>query len=98
MLDINTHTDPDYYLVLTGPKANAETSRGKTRPWLIKEVFLFETKWLLEELKKRRLKIGVATSVAQTYWELAKIYPDTANHGLPLAITEEQKSLLSLFG
>ena len=45
LLDLSKQFIPDYYLVLTGDRANAETSRGKTRPWLISAVFLFDTRW-----------------------------------------------------
>ena len=42
LLDINPDSVPDYYLVMTGPKAVARTSRGQTRPLVITEVFLFD--------------------------------------------------------
>ena len=42
ILDINPDGVPDHYLVMTGPKAAAMTSRGQTLPWVITEVFLFD--------------------------------------------------------
>lgn len=96
LLDLNIQFNPDYYLVLTGGQANAETSRSKTRPWLITEVFLFETRWLLSELAGRKVKIGSATSVARKYWEQARVYPGKDSLLLPLS--EEKREMLALFG
>ena len=98
ILDINTHTHPDYYLVLAGPKANEETSRGKVRPWLIKEVFLFETTWLINELRNRNIKIRTAASVAQAYWEHARIFPGSENSQQVLMLSKKQQEMLKLFG
>lgn len=95
LLDLNQF-NPDYYLVLTGGRSNAETSRGKTRPWLISEVFLFETRWLLNELTGRKVKIGIATSVASDYWEQARVYNGKESLLLPLSV--EQRGMLDLFG
>jgi len=39
MLDINPGALPDYFLVMTGPKGQAVSSRGGIRPWLINYVF-----------------------------------------------------------
>ena len=39
VLDINQEHVPDFYLVLSGPKSPAPTSKGSTRPFVIKEVF-----------------------------------------------------------
>src|SRR5947209_6622008 len=41
LLDINPNGVPDYYLVLTGPRASAVSSRGTTSPWVIDHVYLF---------------------------------------------------------
>src|SRR5262245_57242332 len=35
LLDITPDFLPDYYLVLTGPRSPAVTSRGRSRPWSI---------------------------------------------------------------
>lgn len=69
--------------------------RRHARPWLIEEVFLFEARPLLERLKARGLKIGVATSVRQAEWEEARIYP---GEGLThLGFPHAAGNLLSLF-
>src|SRR5258708_6113321 len=45
VLDMNEldQPQPDFYLVLTGPKGSSGTSRGCTHSIVIREVFLFET-------------------------------------------------------
>lgn len=53
MLDINPHEVPDYYLVMTGPEAQLQSSRGSIRPWVIDHVFLFNGLELLSGLKER---------------------------------------------
>ena len=95
LLDITPDALPDYYLVMTGPKAKEFRSKGEARPWLIESVFSFEARPLLRELRKRGLKIGVATSVRQTYWQKAEIYPRPFNRDLVLR--DEQKGMLRLF-
>ena len=94
LLDLNIQFNLDYYLVLTGGQANAKPSRGKTRPWLISD--LFETRWLFSELAGRKVKIGSATSVARKYWEQARVYPGKESLLLPLS--EEKREMLALFG
>lgn len=95
ILDIAIPELADYYLVLTGPKTAPTTSRGSSRPLVIAHVYLFEMHKLLKELRKRGVKIGIATSVAQSYWEEAEIYPQNTNKRLKL--TREQLDLLNLF-
>lgn len=95
ILDINPNALPDYYLVLTGPLKNPSTSRLTTRPWTIDYVFLFNASKLIETLKSRGVKIGIATSVAMQLWEKVQIYPDSCNS--EYILTEEQKYLFSLF-
>ena len=94
LLDITTKILPDYYLVMTGSKANASGSKGKTRPFIIESVFLFEAKQLVETLANRNIKIGVATSVISSIWDDARIYP--CSSGI-LQISDEQKELLQYF-
>ena len=95
-LDVNTTTSPpDYYLVLTGPSSPAASSKGSSRPWIIESVFLFEHEKLIEILKNRGVKIGVATSVSKNNWEQAELYPHNTNNSMIL--TEDQKTNLSLF-
>jgi hypothetical protein len=94
-LDINPDALPDYYLVLTGPKATSMTSRGRSRPWVIESVFLFEAQLLVEELRRRGVKIGVSSSVPKDLWVGAEIYPVQRNAVLELS--EEQRAALALF-
>lgn len=94
-LDIKPSTLPDYYLVFTGPKASAASSKEQTRPWVISEVFLFDAPALVERLRTRGVRIGTATSVTIKEWEAARIYP--ASEHSPLALTEEQLRQVGLF-
>jgi len=95
ILDINPAGIPDYYLVLAGPRADVGSSRGRVRPWVIESVFLFDALKLTEALRRRGVKLGIATSVAQHLWEAAEIYPEAKNG--EYSVTEEQRKLLSLF-
>ncbi len=95
MLDITPDTIPDYYLVLTGPKASGATSRRQPRPWVIEDVYLFQAQALLAELQGHSIRIGIATSVRQDLWTAARIYPDQISSLLPLSA--EQRAALALF-
>lgn len=95
VLDITPEKLPNYYLVMTGPKSTVMTSKGQSRPWLIESVFLFNANELVNNLRKKGLKIGIATSVRQKYWEDAEIYPKSENTSLIL--NREQRQLLSQF-
>lgn len=96
LIDLRLDSLPDYYLVLTGPAGPAATSRGEDRPWLIEAAYLFEARPLVDALRRRGVKIGVATSVAQEYWSQAEVYPTSG--GGPLGLTPEQHEALALFG
>ena len=96
LLDVNPDGVPDLYLVMTGPKSPAGTSRGGSLPWVIADVFLFDGPALVERLRRRGVKLGVATSVRGDEWEAARIYPVRASGAL-LDVTERQRRLLSLF-
>lgn len=95
LLDINPNGIPDYYLVLTGPRTVAPSSRGTTRPWVIESVFLFDAKELIKVLEERGVKIGIAASVKLGFWDDAEIYPKQRDNTLELS--DEQRRLLSLF-
>jgi hypothetical protein len=95
VLDITPDALPDYYLVLTGPKSGAMTSREQVRPWTIENVFLFEARSLVDELKCSGVKIGTATSVRQPLWARAEIYPSHCDDLFELS--EEQRVALALF-
>lgn len=95
ILDISEKYTPDYYLVLTGPTVPAESSRNKTRPWLIRSVFIFDAVEIINKLKSRGVKTGIATSLLREYWDSAELYPVQRNHCLQLS--EEQRGMLELF-
>ncbi|RIK35574.1 MAG: hypothetical protein DCC55_29925 [Chloroflexi bacterium] len=95
LLDITPHALPDYYLVLAGPKSAAISSRHTTRPRVIHYVFLFDAAHLYARLIARKVKIGIATSVAQHLWQEAEIYP--TQHNQTLLLTEAQRQWLALF-
>ena len=96
VLDINPDGVPDYYLVMTGPKSVAMTSRGQTRPLVITEVFLFDAPALVERLHRLGVRVDVATSVRQHEWETARVYP-VAAPGARLTLTGVQREALKLF-
>lgn len=95
LLDIAPEGFPDYYLVLTGPKSQAISSKGQTRPFLISFAFLFNGTELINILKSRGVKIGIATSVKGVLWDEAEIYP---NHNPKFPLSKESRETLSLFG
>jgi len=95
ILDITLKNLADYYLVLTGPKSPPATSRGESRPVVISYVYFFEMKDLVDKIGNRGVKIGVATSVAKSYWKEAEVYPKQTNRRLEL--TKEQIRFLKLF-
>jgi len=94
LLDIN-HAPADYYLVLTGPDSPPISSRGGDRPLVIEQAFIFNMGNLLNELRGRGVKIGVATSIKKNDWERAMIYPHPRNTEYQLS--PEQNKLLELF-
>lgn len=96
LLDINPDALPDYYLVLTGPKAFAISSRGKTRPWIIENVYLFDAPALVDELRQNRAKIGLAASLRQNLWARAEIH--SLHNNAMLQLSAEQHTALALFG
>lgn len=95
ILDITPAALPDYYLVLAGPKSTAGTSRGKTQPWLITSVYLFDAVRLVAALQQQGGKIGIATSVRRMFWQEAEIYPQQRN--TELILSDDQRYRLSLF-
>ena len=94
LLDITPTVFPDFYVVLTGPKGQPASSKGKTRPFAINSVFLFDAKQLIEILNSRKVKVGVATSVISALWNSAQIYPA---QGDLLQLTEEMRQQLAKF-
>lgn len=96
LLNLVTTDPPDYYLVLTGQTAPAISSRGRTRPWRIDHVFIFQTLDLHKVLEDRGIRMGEATSVISRLWQAAEVFP-TQESAL-LILNDEQRGLLSLFG
>ena len=95
LLNLRLDNLPDFYLVLTGPKGPAASSRGTTQPWVIDSVFLFHGPDIVQELKKRGRKIGIATSVRAHYWDAAEIYP---SYGASYRLSPAQRDLIEMFG
>ena len=93
ILDMKLESLPDLYLVLTGPRTAAGSSRGQTRAWIIEAVYLFDAVQLTRSLQGR--KIGTATSVRRELWDEAEVYPNQNNKALEL--TSSQQKLLALF-
>lgn len=96
MMDINPDALPEYFLVMTGPKAKVLTSKGGIRPWLVDYVFLFNAAELMIELNARGVKIGVATSVRKHKFQDAEIYPNKRN--MSYRMTDDQMGILMAFG
>jgi len=94
LLDMNASEGTDYYLVLAGPKTQGTSSRGRERPWTIDSVYLFKSTELMDKLKERRVRIGVATSVRREDWEAAEVYPGSKG---VLQLDDEQRRMLELF-
>jgi hypothetical protein len=95
LLDMKSLAPLDYYLVFTGPKAAAVSSRGTLRPFRIDAVYLFDAHRLRVELGARGVKFSEATSVRGAQWDEAEIYPRPNN---PLLIVSEaQRRQLAMF-
>ncbi|HEX4836002.1 MAG TPA: hypothetical protein VFW01_06685 [bacterium] len=96
VLDLHARRPPDYYLALTGPAGTAASSRGATRPWVIRSVYLFDAPRLLADLRARGVRIRAGSSVRQALWTAAEVYPEPRNAALVLS--QEQCDLLAFFG
>lgn len=95
LLDMTASEEPDDYLVMTGPVGAAASSRGRTRPWRIDAVYLFDAQTLRDDLLHRGRQVGTASSIRNQLWANAEIYPEPRNSRLPL--TDEQVEALRLF-
>lgn len=96
IIDLRLVDLPDYYLILSSPRTSASSSRGQDRPWLIEGIHLFEARTLVDALVAKRLKVGVAASVAGALWNASEVYPTNVSH-LPV-LTDLQRSWLETFG
>lgn len=95
ILDMTTADALDEYLVMTGPASAAGSSLGRTRPWRIDSVYLFDAHALRADLTERGSSIGTASSIRTELWVQAEVYPDQSSQRLPL--TEGQVEALRLF-
>ena len=95
LLDMHSSPSLDHYLVMTGPRAAAVSSKAGTRPWRIDSVYLFNAHDLRYEQQARGIKIGITTSVREGQWNAAEIYPKATNR--TLIVTPEQTVVLQLF-
>lgn len=95
LLDLSPDPDVDFYLVMCGPRGAAASSRGATRDLVIESVYLFEAAPLLEQLRYRGVKIGVATSVANHFWDAAEVFPRSQERRL--ALSAERRAALEAF-
>ena len=95
ILDISPGYLADYYLVLSGDTGDLLSSRGKTHPLIISQVFLFNMNEIMNRLRASGVKIGIATSIRKSEWEKAMVYPVQKN--MELVLSNEQVELLRLF-
>jgi len=95
LLDIATSGTPDVFLVLTGPRAAALSSKGSYRPWIIETVYLLDTSAVMTALGNSGVGIGVATSLRRAIWQASEIYPNPTNTALPL--DPDQRAMLNRF-
>jgi Resolvase, N terminal domain len=95
LLDMKSSSPLDYYLVFTGPKAAAASSRGTLRPFCIDAVYLFDAHRLRIDLGERGIKFSEATSVRAVHWDEAEIYP-RPNNPL-LVVSDAQQRQLAMF-
>jgi len=95
ILDISTGTIADYYLVLTGDEGDLSGSKGRTRPLIISQVFLFNMRKLMPILRERGVRIGIATSVRKKDWNEAMIYP--VQKSREIVIGDKSIKVLELF-
>lgn len=95
LLDMEKEALPDFYLVMTGTRAEAESTEGTVGPWVIDYVYLIGTEPLVRELKKRGRDPGEATSVRREDWDRCEVYPRSACPYLTL--TDVQRAMLRLF-
>ncbi len=94
VLDTSSSATLDYYLVLTGPRSAAGPSRGGTRPWCVRAVYLFDARRLHDEQDARGVRTGTASSVLRRQWDEAEIYPRNCNP--LLRVSPHQVELLEL--
>ena len=102
LLTVDPSGVADVYLVLAGPKSPNRSSRGKSRPWVIESVFIFELKKLISRLDERatqkgrgKARLGTATSISWSDWNEFEIYP--RQNSRLINVTDLQRKALRLF-
>ena len=95
LLDMTTSEALNDYLVLTGRVSAAVSSHGRTRPWCIVSVYLFDAHGLRAEMLARGRSIGTASSIRTELWNQAEIYPKPAN--TRMLLSDRQVEALKLF-
>lgn len=95
LLEVCVADPPEFYLVLSGGRGPAASSRGRTRPLIIEQVHLFDSAILHPAIAARGVKVGIATSVGRAAWDAAEVFPRQSNPMLPLS--PEQQSMIALF-
>ncbi len=86
---------PDVYLVITGQRSDVTPVVDTVTPWVVTNVYLFRTEWIIDRLISHGIEIGTATHVPKHLWEQAAVYPK-ANPSL-YPISSRQRSALELF-
>jgi hypothetical protein len=95
LLAIRGDALPDFYLVMTGPRTGAWSSKGEVRPWSIDYVYLIGARALVQELTKRGIRLSEATSVRREDWDRCELYPESRCPYLTLS--DDQRAMLELF-
>lgn len=92
LLDVHVTEPPDCYLVLTGPRRTAPSSRGSARPIVIEAAYVFSHEGLIAA----GVKPGIAASVRKHLWEAAMVWPE-AGEGALIEVGPEQAEVLGVF-
>jgi hypothetical protein len=95
MLAVNETVQPDYFLVMTGARAEGGPSRSGSRALVIEFVYLFDGQAVGEGIRRRNGKFGVAAGIPQAEWRAAEVYPHPSNSAF--VVTDEQRDQLGLF-
>lgn len=96
IIDLRVQDLPDYYLIISGPRAPASSSRGQDRPWIVAGIHCFEAQPLVQSLLSRGQKVGVAASVASHFWHAAEVYPN--RNSTLLSLRPNQEAWIARFG
>lgn len=81
-----TTEDPDYYLILIGPRLSLGNSNTQPGPLVIESVHLFASAQLRPETPATGSQTGLATKDSNVPWGAARVWPDCAIDSLDLGI------------